>query len=58
MIGLLWMIYDIINAPAVDDDEIQVSTEAKEVPPVKGVIQPIQKKEDTQHQESEADKLS
>lgn len=52
------MIYDIINAPAVDDDEIQVSTEAKEVPPVKGVIQPIQKKEDTQHQESEADKLS
>lgn len=57
VIGLLWMIYDIINAPAVDEDEIQISTETEETPPLKGVIKPAQKKTESHHKDSEVDEL-
>ncbi len=30
IIGLLWMIYDLINAPEVDDDENPISPTSEE----------------------------
>ena len=30
IIGLLWMIYDLINAPEVDDDENPISSTSEE----------------------------
>lgn len=51
IVGLLWMIYDLINAPVVDEDENfidlqseeEISTETEETPAEENEIKPRKK---------------
>jgi len=54
VIGLLWMIYDIINAPAVDENENEIIEAQNEEPP-KEKQAPRTKRSDKILEDSEVD---